>query len=58
MPEDDIERESFTVIPIDCLLDYDSKYFLQVHLDNCSCKIIKKQMIDYLGENPFKTDEG
>ena len=58
MLEDDIERESFTVIPIDCLLDYGSKYFLQVHLDNCSSKIAGKQIIDYLGENPFKTDEG
>ena len=33
-PEDDVECESFTVISIDSLLEYDSKYYLQVYLDN------------------------
>ena len=56
-PEDDIECESFTVIFIDSLLLYKNKYYLQVYLDNCAYKIIEKQMIDYLGENPFETDE-
>ena len=33
------------------------KYYLQVHLDNCAYEIVEKQMIDYLGQNPFETDE-
>ena len=32
--KDDIECESFTVISIDSLLVYSSKYYLQVCLDN------------------------
>ena len=46
MPEDDIECEFFTAISIDSLLVYENKY-----LDNCSYKIVNKQMIDYLTEN-------
>ena len=34
VPEDDIERESFTVISIDSLLVYDKKCYMQVYLDN------------------------
>ena len=51
MPEDDIEYESFTVISIDSLLVYESKYYLQVYLGNCAYKILNKQMTDYLDEN-------
>ena len=51
MLEDDIESESFTVISIDSLLVYDSKYYLQVYLDSCAYKFVNKQMIDYLDEN-------
>ena len=40
--EDDIECESFIVISIDSLLVYQSKYYLQVYLENCACKIIDK----------------
>ena len=36
VPEDDIECESFTVISIDSLLVYESKYYLQIYLDNCA----------------------
>ena len=36
--EDDIECKSFTVISIDSLLVYHSKYYLQVYLDNCAYK--------------------
>ena len=54
VPEDDIERESFTVISIDSLLLYDEKYYLQVFLDNCAYKIVNKQMTDYLDENLFE----
>ena len=48
MPEDDIEYESFTVISIDYLLVYESKYYLQVCLDNCVYNIVNRQMADYL----------
>ena len=44
-------------ISIDSLLVYGSKYYLQVYLANCAYKIIDKQMIHYLGESPFETDE-
>ena len=54
MPEDDIECESFTVISIDSLFVYESKYYLQVYLDNCPYKIVNKQMTDYLDDNFFE----
>ena len=54
MPADDIECKSFTAISIDSLLVYDSKYYLQVYLDNYDCRIVNKQMIDYLDENIFE----
>ena len=40
VPEDDIECESFADISIDFLLVYDSKYYLQVYLDNGVDKIV------------------
>ena len=40
--EDDIEFESFTVIYINSLLIFDNKYYLQVCLENCACKIVNK----------------
>ena len=56
-PEDDIEYKYFTVISIDSLLVFESKYYLQVYLLNGAYKIIYKQMIDYLDENIFETDD-
>ena len=50
VPEDDKECEYFTVISIDFLLVYDTKYYLQVYLDNCAYAILNKQMTDYLDE--------
>ena len=50
VPEDDKECEYFTVISIDFLLVYDTKYYLQVYLDNCVYTILNKQMTDYLDE--------
>ena len=50
VPEDDKECEYFTVISIDFLLVYDTKYYLQVYLDNCTYTIVNKQMADYLDE--------
>ena len=54
VPENDIERESFTDIYIYSLLAYESKYYLQVYLDNCAYKIVNKQTIYYLDENLFE----
>ena len=50
VPEDDIERESFTVISIDSLLVYENKYYLQAYLDNCAYKITNKHMADCLDD--------
>ena len=47
-------NETCTVISIDSLLVSDNKYYLQVHLDNCAYKIVKKPMTDYLDENIFE----
>ena len=57
MPEDGVECESFTIVSIDSLLVYESKYYLQVYLDNCAYKIVTTQMLDYLDDNLFETDE-
>ena len=54
VPENDIERESFTDIYIDSLLAYESKYYLQIYLDNCAYKIVNRQTIYYLDENLFE----
>ena len=56
MPEDDIECESFTVIFIDTLLVYKSKYCVQVYLDNSAYKSANKQIRDYVDDNLFETD--
>ena len=57
MTEDDAEFEFFKVVSIDSLLAYKNKFYLQVHLDKCAYKIIDNRMIDYLGVNPFETNE-
>ena len=57
MQEDNTQWKYFTVISIDSLLVYKNKYYLQVYLNNCAYKIVDRQMINYLGENTFKTDE-
>ena len=57
MLEYDIECECSTVIPIDILLVYKSQYYLHVSLDDCAYEIAEKQMVNYLGGNPFETDE-
>ena len=53
MPEDDIKNVSL-LQPIDSLLLYENKYYLQAYLDNCAYKIVNKQMTDYLDENNFE----
>ena len=54
MPGDDIECKSFTVISIDLILVYETKYYLQAYLDNCDYKIANKQKTDYLDANFFE----
>ena len=54
IPENDIEFGSFTFISIDCLLVYENKYYLQVHLDNCTYKIEIKRMPNYIDGNLFE----
>ena len=53
VPEDDTEYESFTAISINSLLVYENRYYLQVHLDNCTYRIANKQTTDYLDDNLF-----
>ena len=53
----ELECKSFTVIFIDFLLAYENNYYLQEYLDNCAYKIENKQMIDYLDDDLFETDE-
>ena len=53
-PEENIERESFTVILTDSLLVYENKYYHQVYLGNCAYKIVDKQITDYLDYNLFE----
>ena len=57
VPEDGVEYESFTIISIDFLLVYENKYYLQVCFDNCAYKIVDKEMIHYLYDNLFESDE-
>ena len=57
MPEDGIECKSFTVISTDSIFVNKGKYYLQVYLDKTAYKIIDKQMIGYLGENPSEINE-
>ena len=57
VPKCDIECESLTVVSIDSLLVYESKYYLQVYLDNGSYKIEDRRAIDYLVDDTFETDE-
>ena len=54
MPEDNIECKSFTVISIDSLLVYKSKYYLQVYLDKRAYKIVSKEITDYPEKNLFE----
>ena len=56
LPENGAECESFTVISIDSLFVYGSKHYLHVSLDNCSSKVVDKEMIDCLDDNLFETD--
>ena len=57
VPEDGVECEFFTVISIDYILVCESKYYLQVYLDNWAYKTANEQIADYLDDNVFETDE-
>ena len=54
MPDDHIEYESFAITSIDSLLVYETKYYLQVYLNNFAYKIVNKQMTYYLDHNLFE----
>ena len=56
VPEDVVECESFTISSIFSLLLSENKYYLQLYL-SCACKILYKQMIDYIDGNLFESDE-
>ena len=56
VPEYGVECVSFTIISIDSLLVYESKYYLQAYLNNCAYKIVNKEMVDYLDDNLFESD--
>ena len=55
--EDDVERESSTIIYIDSFIVYENKYYLQVYLDNCAYEIVGKQITDDIDDNLSETDE-
>ena len=55
--DDGAEYESFTIISIDSLLVYENKYYFQVYLDNCTYKIMDRQITDHLDDSLFKTDK-
>ena len=55
--EDGVECESFTNISIDSLFAYGNKNYLQIYSDNCDYKIGVTQMLHYLDDNLFETEE-
>ena len=58
MSEDGVECESVTIFSIDSLLVYENKYYIQVYLVyNYAYKTVNAQMIDYLDDNLFMSDE-
>ena len=57
VPKDGLGCESFTIIPIDILLTYEGNYDIKIFLDNCVYKNVNMQMIDYLDNNLFSSDE-
>ena len=57
VPEDGVECKCFAVICIDSLLVYGNKYYLQVYSNNFAYKTVSKQMVDFLDDNLFETDE-
>ena len=57
LPENGAECESYTNISVDLLLVYEKKYYLQIYLDNCVCKLVNTQKVDYLDGNLFETDK-
>ena len=52
-----VKCNSFTIISIDSLLNYEDKYYLHVYLDDCAYKVVNTQAIDYLDGNLFESDE-
>ena len=57
VPEDGVERESFTILSIDYLLAYESKHYWPVYLDNSAYKIVNMEMTNFFDNNLFESDE-
>ena len=59
VPGDGVKCDSFIITSIDSLLVYENKCYLQVYLDKWTYKIVstQAQMLDYLDDNLFQTDE-
>ena len=55
--KDGVECKSSAIISFDSLLVYESKYYLQVYLDNYAYKIVNTEMVDNLDHNIFETDQ-
>ena len=50
-------HESFTIIFIDSVLVYESKYYLTVYVQHCAYKSLNTQIVDYMGDNLFESDK-
>ena len=57
MPEGGLECQSFRIISIDSLLDYENKYYVHLYLANYAYKIANIQMLFHLDDNLFENDE-
>lgn len=56
VPKDGVECETYSPFQF-ILLVYENKYNQQVYLQNCANKIVNTQIIDYLDDNLFDSDE-
>ena len=50
-------HESFTIIFIDSVLVYESKYYLTVYVCHCAYKTLNTLIVDYIGDNHFESDK-
>ena len=57
VPEYCVECKSFTIISIDYLLVYESKYHVEVYLYKCAYETINTEILDNLDDNLFEADE-
>ena len=57
MPEDGVESDFLTTISNDSLLVYEKKCYLQISSDSCAYIIANKEIINYLDDNLFESDQ-